>query len=136
VISISKTYSFDAAHRLYIPEIDEAANVELFGKCYNPHGHTYSLEVHVQGEVSPVTGMVLNYHDIDKVVKPYLETVDHQDLNEVFADILTTAENIVSRMAQHLLDKFDNLYPWATLEQLTLSETPKTSATWVNIEAV
>ena len=45
-MKIGKTYSFEAAHHL--PNHN--------GKCKNPHGHSYRLEVEVEGGLNPFPG--------------------------------------------------------------------------------
>ena len=68
MISISKSYSFDAAHKLDLPECTIDENLAMFGKCNKLHGHTYTLTVEVSGRIDPKTGMILNYFDLDKII--------------------------------------------------------------------
>ena len=129
MIVISKQYSFDAAHRLWRDDWADDKNERVFGKCSRPHGHTYNLEVTVGGEINPETGMVLNYFDLDKIMKPMVDAIlDHYDLNEIFP-FLTTAENMVKDLARQI-DQALEFYPHVRLEQLVLKETPKTRALW------
>ncbi len=133
MISISKQYSFDAAHQLYRTDWDEGMNLDVFGKCARLHGHTYTLEVTVEGKVDSVTGMILNYFDLDKVVKPLVDgEFDHRDLNMVFRDTLTTAENMVAKIAYKIYGLLETRYPASEFElaMVSLSETPKTTAVW------
>ena len=133
MISISKSYSFDAAHQLYRNDWDEGMNLDVFGKCARLHGHTYTLEVTVEGKVDPETGMILNYFDLDKVVKPIVDhDLDHKDLNKVFVGMLTTAENMVADIANNLDLILNDRYPDSNfyLVKVSLSETPKTTAVW------
>jgi len=133
-ISISKMYSFDAAHMLWNDEWTADENREVFGKCSRLHGHTYTLDVTIEGPVDPETGMILNYFDLDKIVKPIVDgQLDHQNLNEVFMGRLTTAENMVDILSDWidaaLYEQYSderNFY----LVMVALSETPKTSAVW------
>ncbi len=130
MISIAKTYSFDAAHRLWDDERTEDENEKVFGKCARLHGHTYQLTVEVSGDVDPNTGMVLNYFDLDDIVKPFVNTwLDHRDLNIVF-DVLTTAENLVLEIKAQLQYYLGQKYHRVKLESVTIQETPKTKATW------
>ncbi len=50
---LTRRYRFPASHRLHNPEMTEAANQRLYGKCNNPygHGHDYILEVSVIGPI-------------------------------------------------------------------------------------
>lgn len=128
-VYISKEWTFDAAHRLVREDWSDDKNEKVFGKCFNEHGHTYYLEVTVTGEVDEETGMVLNYFDLAKVVKPIVDRLDHSNLNDIF-DCLTTAENMVSRVAalveEELSARFDTIF----LAQIVMRETPKTRAVW------
>jgi hypothetical protein len=44
--------------------------VEVFSKCNNPngHGHNYTVEVTVRGEIEERTGMVMNLVDLKKSI--------------------------------------------------------------------
>jgi 6-pyruvoyltetrahydropterin/6-carboxytetrahydropterin synthase len=100
----------------------------VFGKCHRQHGHTYTLDVTVTGKVELQTGMIINYFDLDKIVKPIVDgQLDHKNLNEVFKGMLTTAENMVyaiKKMIEQKLPDHIELY------RVTLQETPKTTAVW------
>ncbi len=133
MITISKMYSFDAAHQLWNPDLSGMENIEVFGKCARSHGHTYTLDVTIEGPVDPETGMILNYFDLDKIVKPIVDgQLDHQDLNQVFQGNLTTAERMVDILSswidEALFDKYGEVDFY--LVMVTLSETPKTTASW------
>ena len=126
MISISKKWTFDSAHQLHLDDCSAEENKARFGKCNRPHGHTYTLEVAVRGRVHDDTGMVLNYFELDKIVKPLVERLDHQDLNQIF-EFLTTSENMVVTIGQIIHDALPN---GIDIHYVTLSETPKTTATW------
>ena len=129
MIVISKQYSFDAAHRLWRDDWAPDKNERVFGKCSREHGHTYNLEVTVGGEINPETGMILNYFDLDKIMKPMVDAIlDHYNLNDVFP-FLTTAENMVQDLARQVNQALE-FYPNVRLEQVVLKETPKTRALW------
>ena len=130
MISISKSYDFDAAHMLDNDMCTINENLAMFGKCNNLHGHTYKLTVEVSGEIDVATGMVLNYFTLDEVVKPIVDReLDHSYLNEVFPEILTTAENILMEIGKRLALKLPHN---VKLQSITLQETPKTTAKWTS----
>ena len=75
VTEIWRTFSFDAAH--YLPKVPEGH------KCGGMHGHTYTVEVRLQGEVDPVTGWVRDFGDLKEAFKPLDVLLDHHVLNDV-----------------------------------------------------
>ncbi len=99
-VSVYRKTHFNAAHRLFNPEWDEATNSRVFGKCSNPHyhGHNYDLIVKVTGEVDPRTGYVIDMKILKDIVSEHvLERFDHKNLNlevEEFSKLIPTAENI------------------------------------------
>lgn len=97
-MKVSKEFVFDAAHRLWKPNIGNEENIATFGKCCNLHGHTYKVIVTVESSSwVEQTGMLINFTDLKKIVqKAFLEKFDHCYLNDLpeFHDILPTAENI------------------------------------------
>lgn len=98
--TVSRKAHFNAAHRLYCPDWDDARNREVFGKCSNPHfhGHNYELIVSVTGPIDPKTGFVMDLKVLKDLIRLEVEDVfDHKNLNiEIpeFATLNPTAENI------------------------------------------
>ncbi|MGX2951284.1 6-carboxytetrahydropterin synthase QueD [Ursidibacter sp. B-7004-1] len=68
---IAKEFSFDMAHMLDGHD----------GKCKNLHGHTYTLQVEICGELyveGAKSGMVMDYSDLKLIVKKHiLDKMDH-----------------------------------------------------------
>ena len=99
-ISVFRKAHFNAAHRLFRKEWDDAKNFEVFGKCSNPnyHGHNYELEVGITGEIDPITGFVMNLSILSDIIREEVEEAfDHKNLNvEVpeFKVLNPTVENI------------------------------------------
>lgn len=85
---------FDAAHRL--PGYD--------GKCARVHGHTYSVEVVVNGPVGE-DGFVMDFYHLKEALNAVLEQFDHRDLNEILPN--PTAEAIVVHMRRLLEERLD-----------------------------
>lgn len=131
-IVISKEFHFSAGHQLYRDDWSQDRNRRVFDKCINVHGHNYVLEVTLSGSVDVETGMILNYYRLDKIVEPIVTRLDHcrGGLNELFTGMLTTAENLVERIAQLIIDELQARASHVFLAQVVLKETPKTSAVW------
>ena len=118
---------FSAAHRLHREDWDEARNRAVFDKCNNPngHGHTYGLEVTVEGEIDPETGYVMDFGDLkDAIDEAVISRVDRRHLNfdvDFLRGVNPTAENIAIGVWQQLVAK---VAP-AKLVRVTLDETEK-----------
>jgi 6-pyruvoyltetrahydropterin/6-carboxytetrahydropterin synthase len=108
---------FNAAHRLYRKDWNDEKNLQIFGKCSNPHfhGHNYDLEVGVSGEVDPETGFLIDLKILKDIIKEHVEDeLDHKNLNQEvpeFKDLNPTAENIAfviyNKIKKHLDPKYD-----------------------------
>ncbi|MEJ2196100.1 MAG: 6-carboxytetrahydropterin synthase [Ignavibacteriaceae bacterium] len=74
-VYITRRETFAAAHRLFKPELSDEENFKLFGKCSNPnwHGHNYTLEVVVAGEVDKDTGFVMDLQELKEIVKEHIK---------------------------------------------------------------
>ncbi|MFV0604663.1 MAG: 6-pyruvoyl trahydropterin synthase family protein [Niabella sp.] len=85
MVYLTRIEHFNAAHKLFNPNWDEAKNDAVFGKCANQnwHGHNYELYVTVKGEPSPDTGFVFDVKKLGEIIRnEVLEKVDHLNLNE------------------------------------------------------
>jgi 6-pyruvoyltetrahydropterin/6-carboxytetrahydropterin synthase len=121
---LTRRYSFSASHRLHSEEMSEDENRNIYGKCNNPfgHGHNYSLEVTVSGQVDRSTGMVCNLVDLDASVKAeVLSRYDLENLNmlQEFAHNVPTTENLCVQIFEILQRSFQK----AHLERVRLEET-------------
>jgi 6-pyruvoyltetrahydropterin/6-carboxytetrahydropterin synthase len=108
---VTRTFTFDAAHQLPWHT----------GKCRNLHGHTYRLEVTVEGPLNE-DGIVIDFSDLAKVVRSTItDRYDHRYLNDFFEN--PTAEMLALGFFKEL--EAEGL----PLSQVTLWETPTSSAT-------
>ena len=96
---LTRRYLFSASHRLHSEAFSEEENRTIYGKCNNPygHGHNYTLEVTVSGQVDQRTGMICDLVELDTFVKhQILERFGLENLNmlQEFADKVPTTENL------------------------------------------
>lgn len=126
-VAVFRKEHFNAAHRLFNSNWDEATNMKVFGKCALPnyHGHNYELEVKVTGEPDPQTGYVMDLKELSELInREVLERFDHKNLNldtKEFKNLNPTAENIVVviyEILRPLIDRQKDL-------QIRLYETPR-----------
>lgn len=103
-VRITTHTQFSAAHRLHNDAKDAEWNRRVFDKCNNPHGHghTYELDVTVEGPVDAVTGWVMDFGVVKRVVtERIVRACDRKNLNvdvPFLAGVNPTAENIAIRM--------------------------------------
>ena len=113
-VAVYRKEHFNAAHRLHNPELDDATNQKVFGKCNNPnyHGHNYDLVVKVTGEPDKRTGYVIDLKLLSDLIRAeVLKKFDHKNLNldtEEFKDLNPTAENIAIVIYNILKPKIGN----------------------------
>jgi 6-pyruvoyltetrahydropterin/6-carboxytetrahydropterin synthase len=131
-ITVYRKAHFNAAHRLYRKDWDDAKNFEVFGKCSNPHyhGHNYELIVGVSGQINPETGFLIDLNFLKKLVHQEIELyLDHKNLNievEEFFELNPTVENIAIVIWNKLRKKIDPQYDLT----VTLYETPRNFVTY------
>jgi 6-pyruvoyltetrahydropterin/6-carboxytetrahydropterin synthase len=124
---LSRRYHFSASHRLHTEQYDAAKNAAVFGKCNNPHGHghNYTVQVTLSGQVNPETGMVCNLAELDAFAQTNLvERFDRANLNmlDCFQNSVSTTENLsieIYRIFQS--------FPAAHLERVHVEETSNNS---------
>lgn len=71
-MKIGKEFHWEMGHRLPSHK----------GACRNMHGHSYRMVVEVEGSINPETGMLIDFGDISKIVKPVVAEFDHAFLCE------------------------------------------------------
>jgi 6-pyruvoyltetrahydropterin/6-carboxytetrahydropterin synthase len=126
MIYVTRRAEFSASHYYHNPNLSPEENRRIFGKCNNPHGHghNYTLEVTVAGEVDPTTGMVMDLKELKKLLEAeVLEQMDHKFLNKevpVFSSKIPTTENIAVEIWKMLEPKLR----LGKLHRIRLYETP------------
>lgn len=96
-----KTFRFEAAHSL--------TGVAPEHKCRRLHGHSYRVDIHVQGPVDDTTGMVMDFGDIVQAVRPLIEELDHRMLNEIPGLENSTSERLGDYLWQRLKPQLPEL---------------------------
>jgi 6-pyruvoyltetrahydropterin/6-carboxytetrahydropterin synthase len=127
MVYLTRKCEFSAAHYYHNPQFSPEENQRLFGKCNNPngHGHNYTLEVTVKGEVDPRSGFVVDLKDLkDALEREVLSALDHRFLNkevpEFRDDHIPTTENLAIAIWDRLRPKLKV----AQLHRVRLYETP------------
>tara|TARA_Y100000588_G_C14271988_1_gene932709 strand:+ start:5103 stop:5468 length:366 start_codon:yes stop_codon:yes gene_type:complete len=74
-IALSKTFDLQSAH--WLPTFPEGH------KCRRLHGHSFIIDVVVEGEVQDDRGYLLDYGDIKAAIAPVQQELDHRLLNDI-----------------------------------------------------
>jgi len=123
---LTQRFVFSAAHRLHSSGMSEEENAAVFGKCNNPfgHGHTYELDVTVEGTPDPQTGLVVPFGSVaDVVSREVIQPMDCRHLNEEvpeFREMNPTSENLAVVIWRRLYGRLP-----ARLHSVRLWETRK-----------
>jgi 6-pyruvoyltetrahydropterin/6-carboxytetrahydropterin synthase len=74
-VRLTRDFTFEAAHLL--PRAPEGH------KCRRLHGHSFKVEVTVEGDVDPATGWFIDYGVMREALEPIRAQLDHYYLNEI-----------------------------------------------------
>lgn len=126
MVYLTRKCEFSAAHYYHNPQFSPEENQRIFGKCSNRngHGHNYTLEVTVKGEVDRRSGFVVDLKQLKDVLeREVLQALDHRHLNlEVpeFKARIPTTENL----AIAIWDRLQPKLKVAQLHRVRIYETP------------
>ena len=126
MILLTRKAEFSSAHFYWSDSLSPEENERIFGKCANRngHGHNYTLEVTVAGEIDPISGFVVDLKQLRDILdREVVSVYDHRHLNlEVheFATLVPTTENIAISIWRRLQGKIPN----ARLHRVRVYEMP------------
>jgi 6-pyruvoyltetrahydropterin/6-carboxytetrahydropterin synthase len=125
---ITRRIEFSASHVCANPALPEEENRRLFGDAANPygHGHNYVVEVTLEGDPDPVSGMVLDLKELKSILyAQVVESFDHRFLNKEvppFDRTVPTVENIAIEIWNRIQPSLSR--PPAKLHSVRVYETP------------
>ena len=108
---LTRKAEFSASHYYHSDELSPEENQRLFGKCNNPHGHghNYTLEITVKGDVDRRSGFVIDLKELKDIMnREVLDLLDHRFLNKEIAEFskqIPTTENLAIYVWQRLSPK-------------------------------
>jgi 6-pyruvoyltetrahydropterin/6-carboxytetrahydropterin synthase len=85
-VKLKKIFMFDAAHKL--------PDLEAGHKCATLHGHTYKVEILLEGPVEERKKWLIDFGEFKRIVQPVIDELDHTFLNDIPGLENPTAENI------------------------------------------
>ena len=103
------------------------------GKCENPHGHNYKVQITLNGESLDNIGLLFDFKDLKTAMNEVIDRLDHKFINDIapFTEMNPSAEN----MAKYFYDEMNVLLRDRTqgrvqVKQVKMWETDTTAATY------
>ena len=125
---ITRKAEFSASHFCRATMLSDADNHAIFGEEAHPagHGHNFVVEVSLEGEPDPITGMIIDLKELKDIVEREVVTpMDHRFLNyevEPFGKVIPTTANIALEIWRRLEKQFQSAR--FRLARVRLFETP------------
>lgn len=130
MVLLTRKAEFSSSHYYWSDDLSSEENLRLFGKCANRngHGHNYTLEVTVAGEVDPVSGFMVDLKQLKELMnREVIDIYDHRHLNlEVpeFRKSIPTTENIAIAIWKRLQPSIATKLAGARLHRVRVYEMP------------
>ena len=127
MISLTRVLSFSASHRMYRPDWSLEENERQFGAVSRYHSHQYECAVTVSGPLDPVTGMIMDLVELDRILaEEVTQRLDGRTLNTDLPELasgrpLPTCEALVSILYPRIAGR---LPPGLRLERVRVAEDP------------
>lgn len=93
-MEIFKRFTLEAAHRL--------PNVPDGHKCARLHGHSFQVELRVEGEPGTESGWVMDFAALKVAFAPIHEQLDHRYLNDIEGLENPTSERLAAWIWERL----------------------------------
>jgi 6-pyruvoyltetrahydropterin/6-carboxytetrahydropterin synthase len=109
VVRLVHEFRFEAAHRL--------PKVPAGHKCARLHGHSFKVELAVEGRVNPETGWLIDFGVLYELWQPLHDKLDHNYLNDIAGLDNPTSEVLAEWIWRQMKPRLPEL------SQVTLFET-------------
>jgi 6-pyruvoyltetrahydropterin/6-carboxytetrahydropterin synthase len=126
MILLTRKAEFSASHYYWIDAWTAEENLRVFGKCSNRngHGHNYTLEVTVAGEIDSATGFVVDLKELKDVMdREVVSVYDHRHLNLEVPEF-KTAQPSTENIAIAVWKRLEGKVAGAKLHRVRVYEMP------------
>jgi 6-pyruvoyltetrahydropterin/6-carboxytetrahydropterin synthase len=112
-VSVEETFSSGHALRGYK------------GKCENPHGHNYRVQITLEGPQLNNIGLLIDFTHLKEVMRGIIKRLDHQFLNDLepFTSLNPSAENMAKYFYDEVSGQLKDLPPGAKVSDVIVWET-------------
>lgn len=100
------------------------------GKCENIHGHNWKVRLYIKRQTLNETGFVMDFKDVDGILKRISDILDHKDINSLpeFSLINPTTENIALFIFNKASEEVKNIDKMAEVSKVFVWESEKSCA--------
>ncbi len=136
--TLTRRVRFRATHRYHRPDWTDAQNRAAFGACAapEPHGHDYTCDVTVGGEVDATTGMVVDLGLLDEVLgSEVVARLDGRLINDALTEFgpggrIPTCEELARVLAGRVTTALEGAGSRAQVVAVRIAEDDSLSASW------
>jgi 6-pyruvoyltetrahydropterin/6-carboxytetrahydropterin synthase len=137
-IYVTRKIEFNAAHRLFNPELSDEENLRLYGKCSGAygHGHNYLLEITLSGFIDRKTSYLFDLKELKKILEEEIVArFDHRHLNHEVSELeghVPTTEILAVTVWEILESRLETITKQeVSLHEVKIHETGKNSVTYL-----
>jgi 6-pyruvoyltetrahydropterin/6-carboxytetrahydropterin synthase len=100
------------------------------GKCENPHGHNYRVQVTLEGPQLDAIGLLVDFTHLKEVMRTVIKRLDHQFINDLepFTTVNPSAENMAKYFYDEVSGNLTGLPPGAKITDVVVWETDTSMA--------
>lgn len=119
-VELVREYRFEAAH--FLPKVPEGH------RCRRMHGHSFKIDVVIGGQADEESGFLIDFYDLDRVVQPVIDSLDHRLLNDIPGLENPTSERLCRHVYDRLAAQLPGLYSvtvWETTDSRSIYYGPQ-----------
>ena len=102
-IILSRTFTFEAAHSLNLPDGTDIGYKRL-------HGHSFTATLSVKGAKDEIDDWLMDFGSFDPIIDMLKEKLDHAYLNELDGLKSATLENLCGYIYEQVLPTLPNIH--------------------------
>lgn len=83
--------------------------IENHSRCWRLHGHDWTVEASISGEINPQTGMVVDYGEVQSSLSEIVKEFDNRHINDMLPGAAPTHEGLATYIRERLALSFPKI---------------------------
>jgi 6-pyruvoyltetrahydropterin/6-carboxytetrahydropterin synthase len=102
------------------------------GKCENLHGHTWRVELSVEGNTLNDIGLLIDFQDLKAILREITSSLDHKNINELppFDRENPSSENMARYFHDEVKSRLEKKAPELGVRSVTVWESATARCTY------